>query len=390
MARSLITMLSEPGDVVFDPFSGRGTTLLEARLTGRVGVATDLNPIAVALSRAKASTVSKADVLDRLSGLETAYDEVLYLPEAHVQSDDIGLIYAPRTLAELCYLRRALDAEATDVDAFLVGVVLGIMHGAERQDGSSAYASISMPNTFSMAPDYVRRYVAEKRLQRVHRDVFGLLRDKVERLFRDDVPAGEGSFADFGDARDMFANPLIGELQGKVDLVVTSPPYLGVVNYARQNWIRAWFLESDVEAVSDDLADNLTLSGWLDFMGTVVKQIRLALNDTGTAVLVIGDVATSSKTTIPLAREFIRRVLHMDLFPYVGCVADRLNVGDKTTRIWKETKGKATAVDRLVFLSDTTPEIAPDRLPEEFREGREEYPRLDGGSLREYALRFAG
>ena len=45
------------------------------------------------------------------------------------------------------------------VDKYLIGCVLGVMHGGERKDGTSGYLSISMPNTFSMSPDYVRRFV---------------------------------------------------------------------------------------------------------------------------------------------------------------------------------------------------------------------------------------
>ena len=68
----------------------------------------------------------------------------MYLPEDLAQPDEIHLIFHPRTLAQLCYL---------------IGCVLGVMHGGERKDGTSGYLSISMPNTFSMSPDYVRRFV---------------------------------------------------------------------------------------------------------------------------------------------------------------------------------------------------------------------------------------
>ncbi len=70
VARSWISMLSEKGDIVLDPFVGRGTTLLEARLMGRMPLVADLNPIAVALTRAKNSTVRLDDILLRIDDLE--------------------------------------------------------------------------------------------------------------------------------------------------------------------------------------------------------------------------------------------------------------------------------------------------------------------------------
>ena len=81
-------MLSEPGEIVMDPFSGRGTTLLEARLLGRLPVASDLNPIAYALTRAKNASVSRSDVVERVRELRARFDPALYRPEAAVQSDD--------------------------------------------------------------------------------------------------------------------------------------------------------------------------------------------------------------------------------------------------------------------------------------------------------------
>jgi len=390
LAHSMIRVLSDEGDVVLDPFSGRGTTLLEARLLGRVPLASDLNPIAVALSRAKNVGVEMEEVLERLAVLERRYDPVLFVPEAEVQGENILLIYHPHTLAQLVFLRRRLVGSPAAVDQFLVGAVLGIMHGGERQDGTSGYASISMPNTFSMSPDYVRRFVETKRLQRVERNVFQILREKVERLFREDARFAASGVVTRADAKHVSRVPEFAEHVGNVQLVVTSPPYLGVVNYARQNWIRTWFLGEDPESVTDALDDNLTLAEWLDFSEAVVTQLKGMLRPEGVAVLVIGDVAKSSRTVVSLAREFIRRLLHDEVFRYVGCLSDRLPGDAKTTRIWGDTKGKATAVDRVVILSDATPEFQWDRLRGAFASVPDEIPKASARQIQEYAAAFAG
>lgn len=386
----MIQVLSDEGDVVLDPFSGRGTTLLEARLLGRIPLASDLNPIAVALSRAKNVGVEMEDVMERLTALERRYDPVLFLPEAEVQGEDILLIYHPHTLAQLVFLRRRLVGSSAEVDQFLVGAVLGIMHGGERQDGSSAYASISMPNTFSMPPDYVRRFVETRRLQRVERNVFQILREKIERLFRSGACFTSAGLVSRADAKHVSGVPEFAEHIGKVQLVVTSPPYLNVVNYARQNWIRTWFLDEDPESVTDALDDNLTLAEWLDFSEGVVTDLKDMLRPDGVAVLVIGDVAKSSRTVVSLAREFIRRLLHKEVFHYVGCLSDRLPGDAKTTRIWGDTKGRATAVDRVVILSDVTPEFHWDRLRGTFPFATDGVPRASARQIQEYAAAFAG
>lgn len=359
LARSFISMLSDEGDVVLDPFCGRGTTLLEARLSGRTPLASDSNSIAVALTRAKNATLSRDDLLTRIDELQSGFDSRLYLPEAQVQPDNIGLIYHPHTLAKLCYLRRRLVPAQSPEDEFLTGVTLGIMHGSERQDGSSAYASISMPNTFSMSPGYVRRYVQTKRLQRVDRDVFGMLKDKVKRLFQEGANFLSSGFVCRADTKQLSSVPEFAGFKGQVDLILTSPPYLDVVNYARQNWIRLWFLGEEPEEASETLDDNLTLGPWLNFAERSLLEMKRMLSPHGTIVLVVGDVARASNSVVSPARELIRLLHHKEMFSYIGCLSDRLPIEDKTTRIWKETKGRATAIDRILVLSDKPPNFRP-------------------------------
>jgi hypothetical protein len=391
LARSFITMLSDPGDVVLDPFSGRGTTLLEARLTGRLPLASDLNPIAVALTRAKNASVADDQVLSRINEMENRYDPVLYVPEAQAEGDEIQLIFHPRVLAQLCYLRRRLVPARSEIDEFIVGLVLGTMHGGERQDGSSSYASISMPNTFSMSPEYVRRYVETKGLQRVERNVFQLLRDRCKHLLRGPAVPANAGLVRRADAKHIDEIPEFAPFVGNVRLVLTSPPYLGVVNYARQNWIRTWFLGEDPERITSDLDDNLTLGQWLDFADCTVRAIQRMLRPDGVAVMVIGDVAKSSRSVIPLAREFIRRLIHDETFEYVGCLSDHIQTDVKTTRIWKETKGKATAVDRVVVLANKPPAFRTDRLPAQlFGDPTAGLRPLVAGDLAAYARSFAG
>lgn len=390
LAHAILALLSDENDVVLDPFSGRGTTLLEASLMGRIPLASDLNPIAVALTRAKNAIVSLEKVLARIDELEKKYDALLYVPEAQVQPDDILLIFHVRTLAQLCYLRRRLLKRSSSVDEFLIGAVLGVMHGNERQDGSSAYASISMPNTFSMSPDYVRKFVETKRLQRVDRNVFQMLRDKSIRLFREDQSVRTPGIVVQADAKQLVTIPEFGRFIGQVDLVLTSPPYLGIVNYAKQNWIRSWFLREDPEHLADALDDNLSLSAWIDFAEQSTMQIKQMLRPGGVAVFVIGDVAKSNKSVISLAREFIRRLVHQKTFSYIGCLDDRLQETEKTTKIWKDTKGQATAVDRIVILSDAPPNFRNERLGSQIADGLNvPVSTLDVDELQEYALAFA-
>ncbi|MDV3856456.1 restriction endonuclease [Elizabethkingia anophelis] len=362
LANYFINYFTDEGDLVFDPFSGRGTTMLEARILNREAIASDLNPIALALSKAKSHFIDVSEIIERVNELEENYDYPLFLPEAKAQTDDIHLIFHPRTLAQLCYLRLVLVNSKNKVDEFLVGAILGIMHGGERKDGSSGYLSISMPNTFSMSPEYVRRFVQTKQLNREFRDVFQLLREKVIRVFENHtIPNNEAIVVECN-AKSVSKDDTLKKYIKKVDLLLTSPPYLGIVNYAKQNWIRSWFLGANPEEVSKRLDDDLNLFEWIKFSKDTLKEFKKFLKPTGVAVLVIGDVAKSKNSLIPLAREFAMMVKENRIFENVWIFSDYIQNTDKTTRIWGDTKGKATTTDRIVILSDINPFENNDRL----------------------------
>jgi len=355
LASYFIKYFTDEDELVFDPFSGRGTTILESRMLNRKSFGSDLNPIALALSKAKSYHLKKNDIITRINELEEDYDYALFLPEAQAQSDEILLIFHQRTLAQLCYLKDILLTSKEKVDQFLIGTILGIMHGGERKDGTSGYLSISMPNTFSMSPEYVRRFVQTKELNRIDRNVFEIMREKVERVYKKHKSPKIESVVAECDAKEITKSKELKRYQGKVDLLLTSPPYLGIVNYAKQNWIRSWFLDSDPIEISEKLDDDLNINQWVKFSKKTLTEFKKMLKPNGVAVFVIGDVAKSKNSVIPLAREFAMMVKENDLFKNVWIFSDYIQGVDKTTRIWGETKGKATATDRIVILSDINP-----------------------------------
>lgn len=355
LANYFIKYFTNEKDLVFDPFSGRGTTILESRILNRQAIGSDLNPIAMALSKAKSYNLDIKDIFKRIDELESNYDYALFLPEAQAQADEIHLIFHPRTLSELCYLRDVLLESEDKIDQFLIGAILGIMHGGERKDGTSGYLSISMPNTFSMSPEYVRRFVQTNELNRFYRNVFENLRDKTERVFKKHTSPKIEAFITECDAKELSKSQDLKRFQGKVDLLLTSPPYLGIVNYAKQNWIRSWFLDSDPIEISEKLDDDLNINQWVKFSKTTLTEFKKMLKPNGVGVFVIGDVAKSKTSVIPLAREFAMMVRENKLFKNVWIFSDYIQSVDKTTRIWGETKGKATATDRIVILSDINP-----------------------------------
>jgi site-specific DNA-methyltransferase (adenine-specific) len=331
---------------VLDPFCGSGTTLVEAKLLGHQAFGIDLNPLAVALSLAKLQPVELGDVLCRINTLARAFTGSRAIDGA---SEEIEAIYHEVTLAQLCFLREALGDKEPE-DLFLRGCVLGIMHGKARRGGGTAYLSVDMPNTFSMSPEYVRKYIQRNSLVRPRVDVFAKLRDRARWLLRDGaLPPKPAARVFQGDATAV--DRLLGR-QGvrTVGAVVTSPPYLGVLRYGAFNWIRLWFLGHDQYTIDRLLDGTDSLDGYLSFMATFLSRLARVLRPGALAALVVGDVKEFGHR-VPLAERTWQELEGVVPYELEAIEVDRYDSERKTTRIWGERRrGRATPLDRILIL----------------------------------------
>lgn len=395
LAHAFIARYSRRGDVVLDPFSGRGTTALQACAEGRVGVGTDLNPMAHLLTGAKVDPPTRAELSTRLAMLrlrwsaEATHWERLAVaaraapgpggwavPPAGGRGQpaplprEVAVAFHPTTLAQLLMLRQALQAldgpaagsagpvvgaSADRVDRFIAAAIIGILHGR-----SQSYLSDLMPNSFSMAPRYVRTYVERTGFHPAERDVFDCVEAKVRRLFRQPPPEQRG-LALLADAR-AASGPVRSALRARAlpdraRLVVASPPYLRVVKYGYYNWLRLWFLGVDPMAVDARLDDAHQLEAYLAFLRAVLGDLREALTDDAVVALVVGDVELDRGRPlaggIGLAETVWARCAEPEAYRLAGIVRDDVAAHRKLTKLWGAEAGRATKVDRLLVMAPT-------------------------------------
>ncbi len=342
MPHVFIRWLTEPGEVVYDPFSGRGTTVLEACLAGRVGLGSDANPLAWVLTAAKCDPPRTAPLHNRLASL------VLRRPQTRLGdetiSPNIRMLFAPSVLDQLTWLRDELDLRRKS-DRYLIAVLVGILHGNANRDGRSRGLSVPMPNTFAMAPGYVRRYIRDHNLRPPRIDVIGALAQRVATF-----PApGRGFRRGIAWQQDASCEIRWPTNSEPAKLVFTSPPYLQVMKYAKFNWIRHWFLKSDPQAVDQRLFSSGSLERYTAFIARVLKNVRPVLRDDGYCCLVVGDVQTSDRE-INLARMIAERTLDDSDLHVLGTIRDSVPVQHKVSRIWGSRRGRATRTDRILVL----------------------------------------
>src|SRR5215831_1165444 len=70
LPRFFIERLTAPGDVVYDPFMGRGTTVLEAALLGRTAFGNDINPLSIIMARPRLNPPALDDIQQRLDKID--------------------------------------------------------------------------------------------------------------------------------------------------------------------------------------------------------------------------------------------------------------------------------------------------------------------------------
>lgn len=235
-----INDLTQPGDTVLDPFSGRGTTAFQAILMGRRAVACDTNSVAVCLTRAKTNAPDYSELIERLEELEESFDGRRYSSSASALSEFFRLAYARRTLLQILHLRSSLRWQSSNTDCMIAALLLGSLHG--EMDRSQAYLSNQMPRTISTKPDYSVRFWRERNLVAPERDVFRTLRKHA--AFRYETPPAAGASQVYQlDMRDL---PRVRRRDeggfDQVRCVITSPPYLDVTNFEEDQWLRLWFL----------------------------------------------------------------------------------------------------------------------------------------------------
>jgi site-specific DNA-methyltransferase (adenine-specific) len=337
-----IRWLTDAGDIVYDPFSGRGTTPMEACRLGRIGFGSDANPLAYILTGAKVNPPSQKEALDRIHILRKAC-----CPGNPAEApDDIQMLYHPIVLGQLLWLRDSLNS--TDrTDRFLLALLLGIMHANYKPGRPARGLSISMPNTFSMAPGYVRRYIKDNGLIPPYIDVFDLMESKLARMH---LPNEDGTrgHAWRQDVRDPFPKDL---RNNPAKLVFTSPPYLSVIRYGKYNWIRLWMLKQDSKNVDQKLISTSSLRKYLAFMNVVLEQLKEAVRDDGYLCLIFGDVMEKSTGKITNLAECVWAEIASKLdWHRIAVIVDEVPSEHKVSRIWKHTRGQATKTDRILIL----------------------------------------
>jgi hypothetical protein len=230
------------GDVVFDPFCGRGTIPFAAATLGRPFVGIEIFPVGWVYSTTKCNPASAARVLKRLEGIARVR------PSTVETSEFFRMAYALRTLRFLCAAREQLDWRTSRVDRTLMAFLLICLH-----DKKGVGLSNQMRQTKSMHPHYaVRWWKRHRKSSPPDLDPVEVLKAKINWRYAKGVVAAESEGRIYlGDCTRVI--PTAARIKN-VKLLFTSPPYYGVTNYYVDQWLRNWMLGGPPRPCSGDQA----------------------------------------------------------------------------------------------------------------------------------------
>ena len=281
-----LQMLTKRGDLVLDPFCGRGTTPFTSLLNERRAIGCDINDVAYCVSQAKVASPARATLIRRIDQLEDEYADY------SVPGDRLPTFfyrcYEPRTLRALLYLRSTLRWRRRKSDRMIAALVLGSLHG--ETNSSSSYLSNQMPRTISPKPAYSIRWWEKNNKKAPRRDVFALLRDRIDFRYSSPRPEQEAKIVhgDFRHLPEWFDREMGSE---RARVAITSPPYFDVTNFEEDQWLRLWFLGGPPHPTSNRLSqDNRTgyeVKYW-NLISDMWRTLGRVISKTGHVVIRIG------------------------------------------------------------------------------------------------------
>lgn len=335
LPRFFIGLLTRKGDVVYDPFSGRGTTVIEAALMGRDVIANDASPLSRIMTEPRFFPPTLAAVEKRLGTIPATAGEA---------DTDLSMFYHPDTVREIVSLRSYLmERRAASRDDLLDRWIAMVATNRLTGHSSGFFSVYTLPPNQAVSPKSQERINEKRRQVPEYRDTRRIILNKTKSLLRllsdsdqkNLQRAGKKALLLTGDAGDTPQIPA-----GSVQLTVTSPPFLDIVQYREDNWLRCWFNGLDSEAIGKKITMARTVAEWTGVMGRVFEELYRVTRPGGYVAFEVGEVR---KKTIRLEDHVV------PLGTAAGfecpCVVINQQRFTKTSNIW--------GVDNMAFGTNT-------------------------------------
>ena len=281
-----INLFTEKEDFVYDPFSGRGTTIIEAGLSGRNIISNDINPLSKILSYPRFFIPDIKKLEKRLGKIPL---------NSNMKSEiDLSMFYHPDTEREIISLKsylkeREISQTEDDLDRWIRMVATNRLTGH-----SKGFFSV-----YTLPPNQAVRQESQIRINKKlgqkpeYRSTGGIILKKSKNLIKNLDENQIKSLKKTG-SKGLFLCKDAGETEEikseTVQLTVTSPPFLNIVHYSADNWLRCWFNSIDDREIGKKITMKRTVEEWSPVMEKVFLELYRITKKNGWVAFEVGEV----------------------------------------------------------------------------------------------------
>ena len=329
-----IDIFTKEGDVVYDPFAGRGTTLIEAALLNRQIIANDVNPLSKILTQPRLKIPTIQDIQARL-------DQIKFCGQ---RADiDLSMFFHRDTESEIVSLKNNLEDNPIDNWIRMVSTNRLTGHSAGFFSGytlppnqaASQRRQKLINNRLGIVPPYKNtKEIIIKKSKSLMRNISSDLSRRLENV---------SSTAIFSSVDSRKTSHISSD---SVHLTVTSPPFLNIVRYAEDNWLRSWFNGIDASKIESKISSCRTVDKWSNVMSGVFSELHRVTIPGGWVAFEVGEV-NNGKIKLD------EHVIPLGLSSGFVCAGVMVNSQDftKTSNIWGVENMKiGTNTNRIVLF----------------------------------------
>lgn len=279
----VIGRLSNVGDIVHDPFAGRGTVPLQAALMGRCSFGSDINPLFPLMTRPRLKVVRTEDIFGALNTIDWSAGKAT--------RQDLFDYFEPSTLMQIESLRlwlaihAPLDGKFPDPAADWIQMI-----ALSRLTGhSSGFFSVK-----TLPPGQMTTIAGQKRMNERYgrvpeaKDLRHIISSKATQLLRDGCVKND--LPHRLEVSSAWSTPWIRDAE--VNLVVTSPPFADVIDYGHSNWMRAWFAGFATADIA--FSHHRSLEDWSAMIRRTLLELVRVVKPGGYVALEVGEIRNGS------------------------------------------------------------------------------------------------
>lgn len=237
--RGVILTFTQPGDRILDPFAGRASSIFAGANFKRPSIGIEINPVGWVYGKTKLAPANPESLKKRLAEIASFAQE---LPESINEDlpDFFDYCYSKDVLRFLIAARNNLRWRHDIIDRTLMTFILIDLHGGRHRSLSN-----QMRQSKAMSPEYSIQWWKQRELTPPQIDPKNFLEKKINWRYAKGLPDVSDSDVLLGDSCCMLS-----EIQAQAverswkpfTLLFTSPPYIGISDYHRDQWLRLWML----------------------------------------------------------------------------------------------------------------------------------------------------